>query len=71
MASTLTKKHFQAIAEILGRNWTTEGFSYRLLADVCDFCAEQNPLFDRDRFLNAVSADAGIQAADVISQIRG
>ena len=50
----MTKKHFESFAEILGKNWTKEGFSRNLLTGVCDYFEEQNPLFDRDRFLLAV-----------------
>ena len=53
MASTLTKKHFQAFAEMLGKNWTDDGFSYRLLTDMADYFQTENQLFDRDRFLCA------------------
>ena len=61
----MTRKHFVAIAKILGAR-RYEGGTYQpvvddLARDLADLFAEENEYFDRDRFLNAAGA-GGVKA---------
>jgi len=48
----MTRKHFQAIAEVLGK----EKVSDCAINAVANVCADLNPRFDRARFVAAVFA---------------
>lgn len=53
----MTKKHFEAIAEIMRRSATYQVSGEEMLEVVsgklADYFAEQNPNFKRDKFINA------------------
>ena len=57
----MTKKHFKALAEIIiknlealdGRPEITKILLMDIALDIANYCQEQNPLFDRQRFLKA------------------
>jgi len=60
----MTKKHFTALANMLrdrmGHNYSTIEFDNgyntaiaHIASDMADYFAEENPNFDRDRFLTA------------------
>ena len=57
----MTKKHFIKLAAVLNKYLINElnnpggGDFHDLVTDIADFCAEQNPNFDRDRFFKAVN----------------
>lgn len=50
----MTKKHFKRFVEIIGKNWNKEDFQRwnNLVDDMMCYFQEENPLFDRDRFMN-------------------
>lgn len=45
----MTRKDFEAIARILDANTA----DYCIVADFADFLSEENPRFDRERFVEA------------------
>lgn len=47
----MSRKHFNKLAEILKR---TEA-KRETIEQIAEFCAEQNPRFDRERFIEASS----------------
>jgi len=53
----MTRKHFEALAKALGE---TSPYGVLVARDdiaeaIADICADTNPLFDRERFLDAVT----------------
>ena len=51
----MTKKHFQSLVETIhNARGTSRAFSPDQVLALADFCAAQNPRFDRARFLQAV-----------------
>lgn len=54
----MTKKHFIALADAIKANneWTSgeEKFHSHQLKVLADFCAEQNPNFNRERWLDYI-----------------
>ena len=51
----MTKKHYEAIANIMKGyipNAKSKSFKY-IAEDLADYFAQDNPKFDRERFLNA------------------
>ena len=53
----MTRKHFEALARALGE---TSPYGVLVARDdmaeaIADVCADTNPLFDRERFLDAVT----------------
>jgi len=52
---SMSRKHFQALADIVAEYAEGgEGVGVERLAhDLATFCREQNPHFDRDRFMRA------------------
>lgn len=51
----MTKKHFQAlVSAIHAANGTPDAFTPDQVLRLANFCGEQNPRFDRRRFLDAV-----------------
>ena len=50
----MTKQHFLALADALRSNGTFTPGHFEALAN---FCAEQNPAFDRERWLAYVTGD--------------
>lgn len=57
----MTKKHFIALAEVARRIRIIEnpGTANRIITDLADFCAEQNPRFKRQRWLDYVEGKCG------------
>jgi len=56
----MTKKHFIKLADVIKRHqgqptYFTLGQQY----DLADFCASQNPRFDRDRWLGYIAGTNG------------
>src|SRR5260221_380867 len=45
----MTKKHFIALADHIKANMPFAGYTERMISDLADFCASQNPRFDRAR----------------------
>ncbi len=56
----MTRKHFQALAEIVSRYSEIIPLSilWDLADDLADVCATENPRFDRQRFRTACGLDA-------------
>ena len=57
---SLSRKHFNKLAEIvdlMGDSITDEAQAY-LAECLADFCECENPLFDRERFLQACGVNA-------------
>lgn len=48
----MTKKHFKAIAEII-RNTRCVKEIAQVAIKLADYFADENPLFDRDKFMTA------------------
>ena len=66
----MTKKHFKELARMLKGRRSAIGNpkTHRLLCvDIASFCAEQNPRFDRTRFLDACGCNDEIEA-DILRQ---
>lgn len=68
----LTKKHFEAIAEILASErqrpqggWAVAEWYIldRLTVKLADWLAQQNPEFDRDRFYRAAGMEGPCEAS--------
>jgi hypothetical protein len=65
----MTKKHFIALADTMKRNkpqWKANGDDVpalmqweRTVRDLADFCAEQNPNFNRTRWILYVNGECG------------
>lgn len=59
---TLTKKHFEAIAEILNKNFPhynntadeLNRLEANIVEDLCNYFRDENPLFDVIKFKEAV-----------------
>ena len=53
------RKHYKTIAEIIDSSHTGDGLLSRmwLVNRLADYFAEDNPLFDRQRFLDACNGD--------------
>lgn len=51
----MTRKHFKAIAEILGRSYLTEDQILALAESFCALFAQENSRFNRGAFLDAVT----------------
>jgi hypothetical protein len=50
----MTKKHFIKLAKIFLENHVCENEkALNILYDVCELCKEENPNFDKARFLKA------------------
>lgn len=52
----MTKKHFQALAKILGQSRTEGGHELSLEAAICDWLQTLNPRFNRATFIEAIKA---------------
>ncbi len=66
---TLSKKHFQAIADILGSSYQNNLHKYndeKLLSSFCDFFKKENPNFNKSTFLKAVDKANDKRAVDEI-----
>lgn len=61
----MTKQDFEAIAEILDANMAGEG----IVLDFADMLAEQNPRFDRARFIDASTNMYRMNAASVARRL--
>ena len=56
----MTKQHFIALADsVRAAKNSTEPFTDQQLSFLADFCAAQNPAFDRERWLAYVAGDCG------------
>ena len=64
----MTKQHFLALADSIRRansivspdtGETVEHFTRHAISELADFCAAQNPAFDRERWLAYVAGDCG------------
>ena len=54
----LTKKHFKVIAHILGDGYGMDQTKFQRLCDrFADFLANENPRFDRAKFIEACWAE--------------
>lgn len=61
----MPKKHFIALADLV-RDYNRDAedigqraFDRRQIQALADFCASQNPLFDRDRWLSYIAGTCG------------
>ncbi len=56
----MTKQHFIALANMI-REWsgTADEFSPAQIYRIADLCAEQNPRFDRSKWLGYVNGSNG------------
>lgn len=57
----MTKKHFISLADAIKRhdaNHST-GFDYYQLQTLADWCQQQNPQFNRDRWLAYIAGECG------------
>ena len=61
----MTRKDFEAIAHILDANVADEG----IVLDFADMLAEQNPRFDRARFIDASTNVYRLNAASTIRRL--
>lgn len=59
----MTKKHFIALADFLRVRTATPNnggtFTPYQIEQLADFCASQNPRFNRERFLAYIAGDCG------------
>ena len=64
----MTKQHFIALADMVRRansivssdtGDTVEHFTHHAISELADFCAAQNPAFNRARWLAYVAGDCG------------
>ncbi len=55
----MTKKHFIALADHIKANMPFAGYTERMISDLADFCASQNPRFDRARWLAYIAGIVG------------
>ncbi len=56
----MTKKHFIALADMVKHySQYTTGFTSFQKELLADFCLEQNPRFDRNRWLNYIAGTCG------------
>lgn len=53
VCEVLTRRHFVALAAIVMAHARKHGCGDSLAAAVADYCASQNPRFDRGKFLEA------------------
>ncbi len=60
---SMSKKDFIALADVMGLN--PDEFSDRSLAILADFCASQNPAFNRDRWLAYINGECGPSGGSV------
>ncbi len=59
-ASSLSKKHFIAIANLIREHSTDrEAFTLHQVEWIADFLASQNPRFNRSRFLGYIEGSCG------------
>ena len=55
----MSRKHFERLADIVRRNLSVDAATRKHVAEeLAEFCAEQNPRFDRERFLAACGVTA-------------
>ena len=50
----MTKKHFKAIADILGSAMLSDGAKYELACSFAEYFASEDPRFNKERFIQAV-----------------
>ncbi len=65
---TISKKHFQAIANILGTSYQNNLHKYddeKLLSLFCDFFKKENSNFNKSTFLKAIDKANGKKAEDI------
>ena len=60
----MTKKHFIALADMIKKHNTSgmaggRPFYSDHINALCDFCEEQNPMFNRERFKGYINGDCG------------
>ncbi len=59
----MTKKHFIALADHIRRdNYSIDGafvFTRSVVESLADFCATQNPRFNRERWIDYVYGECG------------
>ncbi len=53
----MSKKHFIRLADYLRNN--REAFDFVAIARLADFCQEQNPNFNRKRWLSYIAGECG------------
>ena len=62
----LTRKHFEAIAEIIrsdkGMYEDGENMRQLIARELASLCEQENPNFDRQRFLDACKVQEGYEA---------
>ena len=57
----MTKRDFIALADAVTAHnkWNGEPFTSKQLATLATFCAQQNPAFKRDRWLDYIAGTCG------------
>jgi hypothetical protein len=71
----MTKKHFIALADVIRHDNATLGhadhaFDSGHLEVLADFCASQNPRFDRERWLGYIAGTNGPSGGAVKPSVR-
>ena len=73
----MSKKHFIALANTIRESTGTTGesavFNKRQILILADFCSEQNPRFNRERWLAYIAGECGpnggrVKASKAVSQ---
>lgn len=73
----MSKKHFIALANMIRESTGTTGesavFNKRQILILADFCSEQNPRFNRERWLAYIAGECGpnggrVKASKAVSQ---
>ena len=55
----MTKRHFIELADFLRKPSGADKFTDSQIRHLADFCARQNPNFDRERWLGYIRGDCG------------
>jgi hypothetical protein len=55
----MTKKHFIALADHLRNSGLSSTFTQPVLDILADFCASQNPQFNRERWFGYIRGECG------------
>lgn len=65
----MTKKHFVALADAIREHnehsFDKSAFTLEQLRTLADFCHEQNPGFNRDRWLRYIAGECGPNGGEI------
>lgn len=58
---SMSKKDFIALAEYVKsfNKYTSEGFTQNQITVLANFCEQQNPLFNRERWISYIKGEVG------------